>query len=447
MHSYISNKDLIKFASKQPNFVTHYNYGDSSDLEIFQIIDFSINERNWCPTMKLVTNFLKNVSSVRFYIDDSPIEKECPNLEDYIDDTLNIKIIYSLKSSVIETLNYQYFKEVISLICKNLTIGKLKEIDYKIQVELLDSSNLKLESIESELITTKTEKIPYINRVFTSDNEYNNYKCWVIPRILPKDLIEEYTKEIIREFFRVISEKTISENEFLLKLDDIRTIEIEEKLKVSKEQIIQIYETVDYVFGDRDYVQKLIILRHKLSQIFLEGYNLSSIPWWRVLQATRDNYFYYMNNSIEKYEEKIQSLKTETDNIIVDIASEITDVTGEIQKTIITFISIIITTFILKKNTDTDTYVILIGAIIYIGISIYLEFLSSTKNLEEIMEKRIENLKKDVQDYYLSDSKKTILSDIDNQTKDPLNNLSKLINFKRILLWALLVISIYFLIE
>lgn len=90
---------------------------------------------------------------------------------------------------------------------------------------------------------------------------------------------------------------------------------------------------------------------------------------------------------------------------------------------------------------------ILIGAIIYIEISIYLEFLSSTKNLEEIMEKRIENLKKDVQDYYLSDSKKTILSDIDNQTKDPLNNLSKLINFKRILLWALLVISIYFLIE
>lgn len=444
----MSYESAFTFASKQPNFSCYFNQGKNV-LTANQIISFFITEQNIDDIVRLVTSCIANYTDMFFYIDD--MELNATNLHlirENIDEYFEIRVEHSLvqQKYPIFLVDNNSFEELISTSIVLLEIKNLVNIKNKIILSFLNSEDFKL---EDSILFTTIRDIPSSRIAWAPamlDDYFSEKKALSIPNLLPEYVTSDsnLSRKIFINFLDAISEKKISENEFLLQIGDINSIVVEKEFCLSSDEINKVYSISSYIFQDNyNFLEKLWILRRKIGDSLLEGYEIQFIPWEKILKSVKNNYYFLVHDTIDKYIAKREEMERSVIDISQELNKIISSIIDDLKKEILTFLATIIASFALK--IDFNQQLLFIGAAwSYSLILLITNFLKGFHFHSKLIEQRISNLKENLGEIY-NREKKSIDETIVQRTDMLLNKLKKFETLNKIIIVGLfMILSIIF---
>ncbi|MCI1136563.1 hypothetical protein MOP89_14655 [Enterococcus gallinarum] len=271
-------------------------------------------------------------------------------------------------------------------------------------------------------------------------------KALSIPNLLPEYVTSDsnLSRKIFINFLDAISEKKISENEFLLQIGDINSIVVEKEFCLSSDEINKVYSISSYIFQDNyNFLEKLWILRRKIGDSLLEGYEIQFIPWEKILKSVKNNYYFLVHDTIDKYIAKREEMERSVIDISQELNKIISSIIDDLKKEILTFLATIIASFALK--IDFNQQLLFIGAAwSYSLILLITNFLKGFHFHSKLIEQRISNLKENLGEIY-NREKKSIDETIVQRTDMLLNKLKKFETLNKIIIVGLfMILSIIF---
>ncbi|GBD83581.1 hypothetical protein TEHD86_2303 [Tetragenococcus halophilus subsp. halophilus] len=322
----MSYQNIISFASKQPSFKCYFNNGRSL-LTSNQIVSFCIVEDKIEKIIQLVKDSLYNDQSITCYVDD--IEVNLNNLElikKNKDEDIGFTIEHSLamQKYPITFINDADFKEFISSTIVPIKIKELIKLTNKVVISFLDSESFKK---KESMLFVESDKVPgpYVKWPSAIFEKYFSEKNSLsVPYLLPEYLFSYFSRKIFLSFLDTISEKKIDKDEFLIQIGDINSIIVPSEFFLKSNEVKRVYSITEYIFQDsHNFLERLWILRQKLTDCLLEGYDAHNVPWERVLQTVKNNYYFFVHDTINKYIEQTTKLENSTVVIAQDLTKNI----------------------------------------------------------------------------------------------------------------------------
>ncbi|EIT5122291.1 hypothetical protein L2I82_002564, partial [Enterococcus faecalis] len=233
--------------------------------------------------------------------------------------------------------------------------------------------------------------------VLLDDSKYLSKSILILPNTLPSDYRHRFSQKIVTSFFNCISERTLDEGEYLIKIGNVSSVKVPQELSISVEQIEYIYSIVRFIFGDENrYEDKLQILRKVMTDYFNRNSNLEDTNWKEILQILKDSYSLFIDRKIDTFFETEQKLYEQSKKISDDIAKDIDTKIEELPKQILAILATVISSFVLKIS-DEQRLLFLGLAILYSGTLLVMNlikgFYFSSGNVKKRKEKIKESLK------------------------------------------------------
>lgn len=420
-------KQLFDFAASRPSFSSYYNQ-DNGRLSVFQIFSFEIKKED----LTSIKEMLASDYEIHFYVDDKKLTvKNKELLDENIGEYLEFRIRHNLAD-----LNYSLifnnvfeFERFVEECVIPINISDINEVKRKIRIsirenDIFDTGNSIL--FCNEDCTDTFFKIS--PAAFETEEIFQSKNCLVIPNLLPDFMLVKNSESLLKGFFECVAERIITENEFMINIGDIDSIIIHSGIELSIDQLNDIFLVTNFIFQDnKNYLEKLWILRKKLFDCVIEGYKIRDLPWRKIAYSTKNNYHLLVNRKLDDFFDKKLKIEKALNEVANDISSEINKSIEEISKELLTIIGALLASFALKINMDQQT--LFIGAALLYCIFLYIIY--SVRGFDyksEMMKKRIDDLKEDFEDIYMSEEK--YFEEISKKSIQPIMN--TLINTEKI---------------
>lgn len=368
----IDYKSIFEFSLSQSEFSTRINLNEQN-FSANQILTFELLDDNFDFVKSIISKIPSNMavyidninaSSADFRLDDTNLEEE-----------VEIRIEHDLSSIdyplLITTENdfYEFLKQCIL----PLKIADIKAIDNNLKIVICDD-------------VVKEVDLRVHLSVLYSDNRYSDKKAIIVPRTLPVECLEFFSKDIVLSFFDIISERKLNSSEYLIRVGNISSLLIPENIFFNQKEVQAMFCIVGFIFDDANrYEDKLQILRKVLTNYFNKDNNLQNVNWNNISQLVKDNYSLFIDNKIDAFIEIEQEFYKQQKVISEDITKDINNKIEEISKQILTTLATIISSFVLKID-DEQRLLILGVAIIYSFVMLILNkikgFEFSSSNIE-----------------------------------------------------------------
>ncbi|MEI4283985.1 hypothetical protein, partial [Tetragenococcus halophilus] len=102
----------------------------------------------------------------------------------------------------------------------------------------------------------------------------------------------------------------------------------------------------------------------------LEGYDAHNVPWERVLQTVKNNYYFFVHDTINKYIEQTTKLENSTVVIAQDLTKNISLIIDDLKKEILAFLATMIASFTLK--IDFNLQLLFIGSAWFYSLILFI---------------------------------------------------------------------------
>lgn len=380
----IDYKEIFSFSVSQFDFSTRINL-DKENLLVNQIFSFELSDTNFDFISDFVDNLPDNVTvyidSIDTNIADFKLDKSC------LTDDVEISVQHSLNSLDYPLLitDQDNFYEILETCTKVLKIKDIEKINNVLVVNITDKNIVKEVQLKTDL------------SVLLDDSKYLSKSILILPNTLPSDYRHRFSQKIVTSFFNCISERTLDEGEYLIKIGNVSSVKVPQELSISVEQIEYIYSIVRFIFGDENrYEDKLQILRKVMTDYFNRNSNLEDTNWKEILQILKDSYSLFIDRKIDTFFETEQKLYEQSKKISDDIAKDIDSKIEELPKQILAILATVISSFVLKIS-DEQRLLFLGLAILYSGTLLVMNlikgFYFSSGNVKKRKEKIKESLK------------------------------------------------------
>ena len=435
-------EQLFDFAASKPSFSSYYNQ-ENGRLSVFQIFSFEITNECLASLKEMIADMFKSEYEIHFYVDDKELTlKNTELLDENIGEYLEFRIRHNLADLIYSLIfnSVSEFEKFVEECIMPLNISNINEVKEKIKItirgsEIFDAGNSIL--FCNEDCTDTFFKI--LPATFKTEETFQSKNCLAIPNLLPDFMLVNNSENLLKGFFECVAEKIITDNEFMINIGDIDSIIIHSGIELSIDQLKAIFLVTNFVFQDnKNYLEKLWILRKKLFDCVMEGYKIQDLPWGKIIYSTKNNYHLLVNRKLDDFFDKKLRVEKALNEVANDISSEINKSIEDISKELLTIIGALLASFALKINMDQQT--LFIGAALLYCIFLYIIYsIRGFDYKSEMMKKRIEDLKENFEDIYKSEEK--YYEDISEKRIKPI--LNALINTERIRkIFLLLMLSI-----
>jgi hypothetical protein len=333
---------------------------DVEKLLIKQIFSFDLLSSNFDDFRELIIIEQANIS---ISVDGTNIKKTNFKLDDsYLDDKVTIRVDHDLAK-----LNYDLLfkceEEVQAFFQSCVTTLTMKELK---KIQNIISINLNGEILRCKLNTNLS--------VFINESKYFGKSALLIPNAVPQKYYKKFSRKILLAFLDVISEKTLSSDEFLIRMGSVKIMEVPSDLELSLDQIENIYMIIKFVFGDdRRYEDKLRILRKVLTDYNLVESDVKQTSWNKLFQNLKDHYSLFIDETIDRFLNVKQKLFEQQNSLSNNVIKEIEVKIEEISRQTLTILATVISSFALKIN-DKQRFFFLGLAILYTLVMILLNW-------------------------------------------------------------------------
>ncbi|MGG5329291.1 hypothetical protein [Enterococcus sp. AZ163] len=397
-------EELFDYVASKPNFTSYYNEGDEN-LQLFQIVSFEIVEDDLDVIKNIVQEIIDSDSQISFYVDDIEMTiKNIELLEENIGEYLEFRVRHDLTDLDYSLIfaNVKEFKCFVDECISPLTISRIRKIKNKIGITIKKDTTTN--AIGSKLFCDGQRANEYFigePSALINEEEFQFNHCLAVPGLLPEFLLADNSRDLLMAFFECISEKEISENEFMLSIGDINSIVIEEDCKLSPNQLRDIFSITNYIFQDsKSYLEKLWILRKKLFDCILEGYSILEIPWKRILLSVKNTYHLLVNERVTDFFDKKEKYDKAITDLVNSISIEINKNIEETIKELLTIVGTILASFALKIDMNQQAFFVS-AALLYCVFLYIIYSIRGFNHASEVLEDRIKDLKQNFEKMFL----------------------------------------------
>ena len=250
--------------------------------------------------------------------------------------------------------DFYAFEEQFLSSCK---LGDLKAKNKKIVVKLVDGSD-----ITSPIFSTDDSQVLSISTVLTGNKNFCHANLFAVPDLVNSINIERYGEKAIFQIFEILSEKNISNTEFIISFNRNSILEIS-SISINEDLFINIYAIMNFLFTEPEkYYERLEIFKDLFSKIVNKKQNISSEDFKHLYRDVRTNYNLFIADKMVAYLEEKQRLTEEYTRVHREILDSIRRIISDLAQQIIVLLGAILS-FLMFDGLDEITKILLISIV------------------------------------------------------------------------------------